>query len=178
MTTHDNTGVLTALFQHNTWANLTLLDFCERLTDEQLDVTAVGGFGTIRETLEHIIGGEVSYVNRVNGMLPAQPLQREGFSGFAALKEAARWANHELLQLAIAAKPDTRVRQRPPRMLFEYSLTNLIAQALSHSTEHRTQIATIITQLGIEPPDLSGWNYMETSGDLLEIGPDQDPPAA
>ncbi len=40
-----DTRVLTTLFRHNVWANLALLDFCERLSDEQLDTAAIGGFG-------------------------------------------------------------------------------------------------------------------------------------
>lgn len=165
-----DTSVLTALFAHNTWANLKLLDFCERLSDEQLDATAIGCFGSIRDTLQHIVRGEVSYVERVNGKLPAKPLPPDQVPGFEELKEAVRWAGDEMLQLALSARSDTRVRQRPPRMLVEYNLATLIAQALSHSTEHRTQISAIITQLGVEPPDMSGWHYMEETGELKEFG--------
>src|ERR687888_1202692 len=90
-----DTSVLTTLFAHNTWANLKLLDFCERLSDEQLDATAIGGFGSIRDTLRHIVGAEVSYVERVNGKLPPKPLSGSQFSGFEVLKDAARWASDE-----------------------------------------------------------------------------------
>ncbi|NTU79168.1 MAG: hypothetical protein HGA45_07160 [Chloroflexales bacterium] len=34
---------------------------------------------------------------------------------------------------------------------------------VTHATEHRAQIATIITQLGMEPPDLSVWLYRYTA---------------
>ena len=108
-------------------------------------------------------------LERVNGKLPPRPLARDQFSGFDVLKDAARWAGDELLQLAISARNDTLVRQRPPRQIFEYKLASLMVQALSHSTEHRTQIATIITQLGMEPPDMSGWNYMDEIGELQEF---------
>ena len=67
----DN-GVLTTLFHHNTWANLKLLDFCEALGDEQLDTSATGTYGSVRDTLHHIVGAEVGYVRRVNGKLPAE----------------------------------------------------------------------------------------------------------
>jgi uncharacterized damage-inducible protein DinB len=165
-----DTSVLTKLFAHNTWANLKLLDFCEHLSDAQLDATAIGCFGSIRDTLRHIVGAEVSYVDRVNGKLPARPLSPDQFPGFEALKDAAGWAGDELLQLALSARNDTGVRQRPPRQLIEYKLASLIVQALSHSTEHRTQISAIITQLGMEPPDMSGWKYMEEIGELHEFG--------
>lgn len=162
-------SVLTVLFAHNAWANLKLLDFCERLSDEQLDATAIGCFGSIRATLQHIIGAEVSYVERVNGKLPAAAPSGDQFPGFAVLKDAARWAGDELLLLALSAREDTSVRQRPPRHIFQYRLASLIVQAITHSTEHRTQISTIITQLGMEPPDMSGWQYMEDIGELQDL---------
>jgi uncharacterized damage-inducible protein DinB len=32
-------------------------------------------------------------------------------------------------------------------------------QAIHHATDHRSQIATILSQIGLEPPDLSVWAY-------------------
>src|SRR5579859_241091 len=166
---HGDTSVLTALFGHNAWANRKLLDFCAALSAEQLDATAIGGFGSNRDTLRHIVGAEVSYVERVTGQLPAQPLPPDQFPGFAVLQDAVRWAGDALLQLALAARQDTTVRQRPPRQLIAYPLASLMVQAVTHSTEHRTQIAAILTQLGLEPPDMSGWQYMEEQGELQEF---------
>ena len=167
-TERGDTSVLTTLFAHNLWANLALLDFCAGLSDAQLDATTIGGFGSIRDTLQHIIGAEVGYVERVNGRLPAVPLGDE-FAGFAALKDAARWAGDELLQLALSAREDTSVRQRPPRHIFQYRLASLMVQSITHSTEHRTHIAVIITQLGLEPPDMSGWQYIESIGEIQDL---------
>lgn len=167
---HGDPTVLTVFFAHNTWANLKLLDFCENLSDEQLDATTIGGFGSIRDTLVHIVGAEVGYVERVNGRLPAEPFPGKEFPGFKALKDAVRWTGDELLQLALSARADTKVRQRPPRRLVEYKLASLIPQALTHSTEHRTHISVIITQLGMEPPDTSVWHYLDEIGEIQELG--------
>lgn len=164
-----DTSVLTTLFGHNAWANLKLLDFCEELSDQQLDATAIGGFGSIRDTLAHIVGAEVGYVERANGKLPPGSFSTNQFPGFEVLKDAVRWSGDELLQLALSARADTMVRQRPPRMSVEYRLASLMVQAVTHSTEHRTQISAIITQLGMEPPDMSGWKYIEEIGELQEV---------
>ena len=169
-----DTSVLTTLFAHNAWANLKLLDFCEALNDEQLDATAIGCFGSIRDTLWHIVGAEVSYVERVNGKLPPTPFSEDQFPGFAALKDAARWTNDELLLLALSARQDTDVREGPPGHSFQYRLASLMVQASNHATEHRAQIATIITQLGMEPPDMSGWRYMVEIGEFQELGAGAD----
>ena len=48
------TDTLTNFFNHHLWANLRLLERCVELSDEQLATTAVGTYGSIRDTLEHI----------------------------------------------------------------------------------------------------------------------------
>ena len=165
----DNTGVVTKLFEHNVWASLKLLDFCEGLSDEQLDSTGVGCYGSIRDTLGHIVRGEVSYVERVNGRVPAVRPGRGEFAGFGVLKDAVRWTGEEMLQLALSGRKDTLIQEREGGLGVEYKLSSLMVQAITHSTEHRTQIAAIITQLGMEPPDMSVWNYMEEIGEFREF---------
>jgi uncharacterized damage-inducible protein DinB len=166
----DQTGIVTKLFEHNLWANLKLLDFCETLSDEHLDSMAIGCYGSIRDTLMHIVRAEVGYVERVNGKLPAVPPRRGEFAGFAVLKDAVRWTGDELLQLALSGRKDTLVQEREGTWSGEYKLSSLMVQAVTHSTEHRTQIAAIITQLGMEPPDMSVWYYLEEIGEFRETG--------
>lgn len=166
---HGDHSVLVKLFEHNVWANLKLLDFCAGLSDEQLDASAVGGFGSIRSTLPHILGSEVSYVNRVNGKLPPTPLVRGQMPTFDVMREAARWSGDALLALAVSARQESVVSESEGHEHVEYPLASLIVQQINHSTEHRTQIATIITQLGMQPPDMSGWAFMEETGQFREF---------
>lgn len=167
--TPGDTSVLSTFFAHNTWANLKLLDFCARLSDAQLDATAIGGYGTIRDTLVHIIRAEVSYVKRTSGKHAPHRLGGDQFPGFAALQEVARWAGDELLQLALSARKESIVRESAQGQSCEYPLASLIVQEITHASEHRAQIATIITQLGMEPPDMSGWQYMLETGEFREF---------
>ena len=163
---HPGISVLVALFRHNAWANAKLLDFCAGLSEAQLQATAVGTYGSIRATLGHLVQGEVSYVARVNGKLPPQPLSEDQFPGFAVLRDVVQWTGEELLQLALAARGDTLVTERWPEGTEEYKLTDLMVQAINHATEHRAHIATIITQLGLEPPGMDSWNWMEEKGEI------------
>ena len=39
--------------------------------------------------------------------------------------------------------------------------TILLTQAINHATEHRAQIMAILTQLGIQPPELDSWSYFD-----------------
>lgn len=38
----------------------------------------------------------------------------------------------------------------------------LFIQALNHATEHRAQIAAVLTQIGIQPPAMDGWTFEES----------------
>src|SRR4029079_920591 len=95
-----DSSVVRMFFAHNTWANVKLLEFCEKLSEEQLTAAVVGGYGSIGDTLKHILNSEVSYGERVNGKLPEKPLSIAHFPSFEVLKAAARWAGEELLALA------------------------------------------------------------------------------
>jgi hypothetical protein len=35
----------------------------------------------------------------------------------------------------------------------------IFVQAIDHAAEHRTHAATILSQLGIEPPTMDGWQF-------------------
>jgi uncharacterized damage-inducible protein DinB len=173
MLQHDrgDTSVLTVLFKHNVWANLKLLDFCEGLSAEQLDTTGMGCYGSIRDTLLHFVNAEAGYADHGKGRPRAVRLNWD--AGFGPLKEAARRAAADLLDLAISAREDSIVRQpQSDGTVEEYRLASLMVQAITHSTEHRTQISAIITQMGMEPPDMSAWAYMWELGELKVLEPE------
>ena len=46
-----------------------------------------------------------------------------------------------------------------------------IAQVLHHGTDHRSQICTALTSLGIEPPAIDVWDFADTQGRLRETPP-------
>ena len=177
MTESDN-SVLVTLFKHNTWANLRLLDYCEKLTPEQLRGTATGTFGDTMNILPHIIGAELSYVERVNGKQPPTPMQEDVFPGFDLMKQLARWSGDEMLALALSARADSLVVEKWPehKQQGAYPLAGLMVQVINHGADHRSQIATILTQMGLTPPEMDGWVYMEETGEfkLSEYNPEAE----
>ncbi|HEU4571454.1 MAG TPA: DinB family protein, partial [Candidatus Limnocylindrales bacterium] len=52
-----------------------------------------------------------------------------------------------------------------------------LAQALHHGTDHRSQVCTALTTLGIEPPAIDVWDYAEAQGRLTETPPTIATPA-
>ena len=46
-----------------------------------------------------------------------------------------------------------------------------LAQALHHGTDHRSQICTALTTLGMEPPLIDVWDFGAETGVVTEIAP-------
>jgi uncharacterized damage-inducible protein DinB len=68
------TGTLLELFRHKTWATLRLIEYCQGLTDEHLDATIPGTFGTIRETLRHLVGADEGYFSILTRKRLSEPV--------------------------------------------------------------------------------------------------------
>ncbi|TME31331.1 MAG: hypothetical protein E6I62_07405, partial [Chloroflexi bacterium] len=54
-------------FAHHVWATLRLIDVCAALRDEQLQATAPGTYGSILETLRHLVASDRSYLALLSG---------------------------------------------------------------------------------------------------------------
>jgi uncharacterized damage-inducible protein DinB len=159
---------LGVFFEHSAWANERVLEVCEGLSDEQLDDRGGASYGSIRETLLHILSSEQSYVRRAGGTAPSEVVRLGEFPGFEVLKRAAR-ANGAALAETAAAVPGDRVVTEEGAGFKEEVLTPVyFVQAIHHSGEHRTQIVAMLNALGVAPPEfdeaISGWGWGEATG--------------
>jgi uncharacterized damage-inducible protein DinB len=153
---------LVELFRHNAWANQRLFDACAGLSDAQLDATVVGTFGSIRDTLLHLVGAQERYVAALAEAGPVRVIrEREPFPGLAELRDAARTSGAALIELAAHAQAGATVTTTWRGETYSLPVWLLLVQAINHATEHRAQVAAILTQQGIEPPGMDGWTYHE-----------------
>src|SRR5687767_11799791 len=81
--------VLHDLARHNAWATAQMLEFCQGLDEPTLNTTAPGTYGTIVETLRHIINSEASYLFRLTGAWSAYPWPGDEAVGLDVLSERA-----------------------------------------------------------------------------------------
>lgn len=157
---------LAEMFRHNAWANQQLFEACEGLSDAQLDATVVGTFGSIRDTLMHIAGNQERYVAALAESGPVTVIREsEPFPGVAELGDAVRTSSEALVELAAQAQSGATVATTYRGEDFTLPVWLLLVQAIYHATDHRSQVATILTQQGIEPPSIDGWTYHETHTD-------------
>ena len=145
-------------FRYNLWANLRLLDACAGLSDAQLDATTKGTYGSVRDILTHLFASEEGYARHFTGTTPTPPLRELGpFAGFDELRRRAEQSGQALI--TIAEQGDvTRIFHLDDGTYKAPAIIVLI-QAINHAIDHRSQVSTLLSQQGIEPPDLDGWSY-------------------
>jgi uncharacterized damage-inducible protein DinB len=153
--------ILTTLFSHNLWANLRLLERCAELTSEQLDAAIPGTFGSIQDTLQHIVTAEQSYFSRISTGQPYRRPQDAPPMTLAKMVDAARASGLGLIEWAPKVQATDTVQLDWDGTLREVPKTVILAQVINHATEHRAQIMAMMTQIGVEPPELSSWLYFD-----------------
>src|SRR5579884_2719803 len=99
--------IVGAIFRHNQWANDQIFAACEGLSDAQLDATVPGTYGTIRDTLDHMVRAEEGYVSRLAGEGPPASVDAAS-SDLAAMRERMRRSGETMVAL-VEEHPDDRV---------------------------------------------------------------------
>lgn len=145
-------------FQYNLWANLRVINACAGLSDAQLDATTRGTFGSVRETLLHLIGSEEGYARTLTGTAPTPALaEYTSFPGFDELLRRAEHSGKALISFAEQGDLD-RVLHLDGGT-YDATAMIILIQVINHAVDHRSQISTLLSQQDIEPPDLDGWSY-------------------
>jgi uncharacterized damage-inducible protein DinB len=154
---------LVELFKHNRWANLRLLDLCAGLSDEVLRASTPGTFGPVHGTLHHIVHAEENYLHRLLTGQPRQVGSQEGdLPGIAELRERATHSGSGLIEVAGRFQPGEVFQvEWDDGEVVDVPAVMYLVQAINHATEHRAQVLTILTQQGIDAPELSAWGYVE-----------------
>jgi uncharacterized damage-inducible protein DinB len=161
--------LLADAFAHHVWATLRLVDACLPLNPEQLETTVEGTYGSIMATMRHLIGGDVSYLFVLTGGRVAEIEEdRMNLWELRAAMEGngPAWAS----LLAQDLDPDSVVvRHRDDGIDSHAPMGIRLAQVLHHGTDHRSQICTALTTIGVEPPDIDVWAFATQAGRLSEV---------
>ena len=155
------TTTLAEIFRHNRWANERILEACRDLTDDQRATSVEGTYGELGYTLIHIVRGESFYLKVLTGWEPPERWEIPGpWPGIDVLLERSRFTGDRLREIADQLDPAAVLEIGDDKV----PTPVVLVQVINHATEHRAHAATILTQLGIEPPPVDGWNFGESGG--------------
>lgn len=150
--------ILEHLFRHNRWANRLMVQACLGLSDSQLDTAVEGTYGSLRDTLTHIAGAESGYAFRLTGE-PRLMGREDPFPGVDGVLEVLEKTGAALERVAVDLDVKKMVEVSGDDGVKQVPAFVVLLQAANHATDHRSHIATILSQIGRQPPDLDLWSY-------------------
>jgi len=160
-----NTALL-ELAQHNTWATTTLIDFCAELEPAALNWTTPGTYGTVLQTLQHLVDAETGYVVRLLQQERPTEWLEESNAGLPEIRAKAIELGDMLLAF-LATDWDTEalgLGRGDDGVVFEIRSTIFLTQLIHHGNEHRAHVCTVLGAHGVEPPEISAWGFAEPAG--------------
>jgi uncharacterized damage-inducible protein DinB len=144
------------LIRYNDWANERMMEAIRSVSEESRRSPIASSFGSLRETLGHVVSAEWIWLERWNGQSPATA------PGWVASDSTDRFierlADIRKQRLAWLWKLDEAAFEKPIEYsnlagnTYRNSLADLIRHVVNHSTYHRGQLATQLRQLGQVPP--------------------------
>ncbi len=147
-----NVSDYVTLYDYNYWANYRMLDSLAPISNDEFTREMPGSFGSLRDTLVHIIGAEWLWLSRWRGEGSPTIFDARTFSNVAALRD--RWQSvegavkryiRELTEADITGILNYRNLKGEP---FSVPLGQALQHVANHSTYHRGQITTLLRQLG------------------------------
>ncbi len=161
------------LARHNAWANAQLLTYCRQLDEETLNATVPGTYGTIIDTVRHIIASEASYIYRLTGFQPGLHWREDREVDLDVLTERAAALSTALEQFLATDWDEERPGEArgDAGEVFAVPAAIFLTQAIHHGNEHRAHICTILGALGLRTPQGSGWDYAIATGRMTLKSP-------
>ena len=156
-------------FRHHVWATLRVLDACAELDDAQLATTVPGTYGSILDTLRHVVGGDVFYLDVLRGGEREQFVEQS--SDLQTLR-AVMGAHDSVWQELLSQEPDpaTDVVEHEDGGYDTHAPLGIrLAQALYHGTDHRSQVCTALTTIGVSPPSIEPWDLAQAEGRMFTV---------
>jgi uncharacterized damage-inducible protein DinB len=154
-----NADYFRTLARYNVWANRRLYDACGALSPEVYSQKRPSYFGSIHNTLNHILVADRIWLGRLQ-QAPGGPTRLDQMltRDFAELK-SARAAEDERILKFTAGLTDDRVME-----VFHYAdlkgnpharpMSLCLAHVFNHQAHHRGQVHGMLSQEMVEPPPL------------------------
>ncbi|HMA33805.1 MAG TPA: DinB family protein [Chloroflexia bacterium] len=151
-----DTELLITLYEYLTWARNRMLDAAAGLTPEQLHQAEPGGYGAIYATLVHMAVSEWMWLERIEGRSPAALPGAAEFPDLAGLR--TWWDAVHARSMAYLQRLDTAELRReihytgPDGHAYQRQVWHALLHVPNHQTEHRAQIAGLLTRFGVPAP--------------------------
>jgi uncharacterized damage-inducible protein DinB len=161
------TAEIVRLFDYNYWATARIMRAAVQLTPEQFLAPTLSR-GSVRDVLVHMVGAE--WIWRQRCQFGATPTTLPAFSDFPTytsvlergqVEEAAMRAYVGLLSPAALNAP--MVYRNTSGHEYSQVLWLILMHVVNHGTQHRAEVAHVLTEYGYSPGDVDLIVYLRES---------------
>jgi len=163
----NNFSVMT---RFNAWANERLYRVVAGLSDVDYREDRKAYFGSIHNTLNHLLVGDRLWLARVEGTEhDIRTLDQILYENFAALREARRAEDARFIELvdsyteARLSAPVTFRRMSAGSGEMSMRLDRILLTLINHQTHHRGQVHAMLTAGGAKPLQMDVIDFMGES---------------
>jgi uncharacterized damage-inducible protein DinB len=168
-----SSSLLEAAFAHHVWATARVIDACLDLSVEELKTSVPGTRGPMLETLRHVVLSDAFDLFTLTGdqifdigeehlsLAEARVVMERNGSG---------WAEY----ISRPLDPDEMVHEVDETDGYQRwaPVGFRLAGVLNHGTDHRSQVCTALTTLGVAPPRIDVMDFGLDAGRIVEKMPD------
>ena len=154
------------LANFNTWANTKIFSSCMELDDSEYKKDRGAFFSSIHGTLNHSLVVDRAYISRIEGKDHSlKSLDQILYENLFQLEEARKKEDKHLVDLVNSLSEES-IHKEITYKGFETGITtytiNLILITLfNHQTHHRGQVHNMLSQAGIQPPQIDIPDFIE-----------------
>ena len=156
---------LERLYDYSYWANRRLFDVVSRLTPDEFTRSVAGSYGSIRNTLVHVLSAEWGWLDRCGGPERGDRLKPEDFPNVESLVQLWTRVEGYMRTFLSALKDDDLTRPIEfalgPGPRHCVALGDLLQHAAVHGVHHRGQVALLLRVLGHVPGNFDLLFYVE-----------------
>jgi uncharacterized damage-inducible protein DinB len=154
---------LDRMYACNAWVLENVVQASRQLSLEELRQERQGAYGSILATLAHIVGAHQVWLARLDGRSPATMPGEAEMSTLDDVQAACLPVLNEYRARLLVLTPQETARTVSYRTMAgrsqQHSLGEILLHVSLHTSNHLAQVATLLTQVGVEPPpvDYMAW---------------------
>lgn len=157
--------VLRELYNYNFWARDQQLTACAALSEEQFTRPLGSSFGSLRDTLAHLLGADWVWLQRFLGRSPQSVPWLKDAQTLESLRRHWQEIEVEMRAYLATLRPEALgaplTYQNFKGETWTYALWQCLAHLVNHGSYHRGQVTMALRQLGITPPGIDFLVYYD-----------------
>jgi uncharacterized damage-inducible protein DinB len=143
-------------YEYSYWANRKLFQVMEQMAADQFTQAVAGSYGSIRNTMVHVMSAEWGWIERCGGPARGPQLSADDYPTVGALADAWRKVEAHVRGFLDTLRDedlDRLVEFTLPRGIGTRVMTigELLQHSTNHAVHHRGQVVLLIRLLGYTP---------------------------